>query len=508
MFAFPPAVPAVYNTALFSGAAYVMATLATVTANRVFGWEPSRRSAIAAGLVASASLAGVLSLESSLAVSLLFCVSTACIPFAALHGARVLAAGSLNSLPTIAFAAGALASAADAAVSAALAETMLVIAAALPALSAALFVACEGSPAGSHAETRPSNDARPVPRDALAKLPWIYVFPLLLGCLVSSFYIGITFVPYAISSTAIWQYSSLIVVVLFAAPLAAKVVVRRPFSDGTAGLYLVVLLAVLLAGLFLISTSMIYLILPLGMIIAANEAMLALAFVTGIQVASSRELPFTPMFALFELASGCIWMTCVGIAANNVGGTDFAGLMAVATVCIIAIAVLYLAFLLIAIRRFAPMAVKQSAPRKGGAQDENPTHVRGSLPQTECMQAGSGQAASAQDRPDESGEAGAGGLGATSSPSGAGEPHAHEGDLDRHLEAWLAQFDLTLREREVARCIIDGLAFRVIANTLEISERTAKFHASSIYRKMGIGSRNELSAAWTLHMSEKRPPGN
>jgi two-component system, NarL family, response regulator LiaR len=51
--------------------------------------------------------------------------------------------------------------------------------------------------------------------------------------------------------------------------------------------------------------------------------------------------------------------------------------------------------------------------------------------------------------------------------------------------------ELTNREREVLNLIAMGRTNQEIANTLVISERTAKFHVSSILRKMGASNRTE-----------------
>ena len=51
---------------------------------------------------------------------------------------------------------------------------------------------------------------------------------------------------------------------------------------------------------------------------------------------------------------------------------------------------------------------------------------------------------------------------------------------------------LTDKEIEVADLLIEGLSLREIANKLYISENTAKTHRSSVYKKMQVGSRDEL----------------
>lgn len=50
---------------------------------------------------------------------------------------------------------------------------------------------------------------------------------------------------------------------------------------------------------------------------------------------------------------------------------------------------------------------------------------------------------------------------------------------------------LTPRERTVLELVADGLANREIAQELNISEHTVKFHLASIFGKLGVSSRTE-----------------
>jgi DNA-binding NarL/FixJ family response regulator len=54
--------------------------------------------------------------------------------------------------------------------------------------------------------------------------------------------------------------------------------------------------------------------------------------------------------------------------------------------------------------------------------------------------------------------------------------------------------ELTDREREVLRLVVAGLPNKQIAATLGITERTAKFHLSSLMRKLGASSRAQVAA--------------
>ncbi len=55
----------------------------------------------------------------------------------------------------------------------------------------------------------------------------------------------------------------------------------------------------------------------------------------------------------------------------------------------------------------------------------------------------------------------------------------------------LAGNQLTDRERDVLRCMLEGSSNQEIADTLVISLGTVKFHASNIFQKLGVDSRVE-----------------
>ena len=59
------------------------------------------------------------------------------------------------------------------------------------------------------------------------------------------------------------------------------------------------------------------------------------------------------------------------------------------------------------------------------------------------------------------------------------------------LQARLAQ--LTLREQDVMRLVVEGLPNKLIADQLDISVRTVEVHRSRIFEKMKIKSAVELS---------------
>ena len=59
--------------------------------------------------------------------------------------------------------------------------------------------------------------------------------------------------------------------------------------------------------------------------------------------------------------------------------------------------------------------------------------------------------------------------------------------------------ELTTREREVLQLVAQGLANKMIAARLGISEHTVKFHVAAILAKLGAGSRTEA-----VHLGARR----
>jgi len=62
--------------------------------------------------------------------------------------------------------------------------------------------------------------------------------------------------------------------------------------------------------------------------------------------------------------------------------------------------------------------------------------------------------------------------------------------MDAQFDAW----DLTPAERETALMLLKGLSHKRIGKLTDRSERTARQHAVSVYRKSGLAGRSELSA--------------
>lgn len=55
-------------------------------------------------------------------------------------------------------------------------------------------------------------------------------------------------------------------------------------------------------------------------------------------------------------------------------------------------------------------------------------------------------------------------------------------------------YNLSLREKEVLACIVDGLAYKMIADKLSISYETVRSHVKKIYEKLHVASLTEAVA--------------
>jgi len=60
-------------------------------------------------------------------------------------------------------------------------------------------------------------------------------------------------------------------------------------------------------------------------------------------------------------------------------------------------------------------------------------------------------------------------------------------------EQQFKNFGLSTREQEVANLLVKGISYKNIAEQLFISLPTVKSHASNIYRKCQVKTRNELT---------------
>lgn len=67
-----------------------------------------------------------------------------------------------------------------------------------------------------------------------------------------------------------------------------------------------------------------------------------------------------------------------------------------------------------------------------------------------------------------------------------------------------AEDDLSERENDVMKLLMQGLSNRQIADDLRISEKTVEKHLTSIYTKAGVSSRSE-AILWGLEKGRDFP---
>ena len=58
------------------------------------------------------------------------------------------------------------------------------------------------------------------------------------------------------------------------------------------------------------------------------------------------------------------------------------------------------------------------------------------------------------------------------------------------------KYDISDREKDVLKCILEGKSNSETAGELFISENTVKFHIKNILKKTGTSNRKELRSLW------------
>jgi two-component system nitrate/nitrite response regulator NarL len=66
---------------------------------------------------------------------------------------------------------------------------------------------------------------------------------------------------------------------------------------------------------------------------------------------------------------------------------------------------------------------------------------------------------------------------------------------------------LTMRERQIALLVADGLANKEVGRRLEVSEGTVKIHLHNIYQKLHVNNRTTLAALAITYRDELAQPG-
>ncbi|HEY5094601.1 MAG TPA: response regulator transcription factor [Candidatus Eremiobacteraceae bacterium] len=76
---------------------------------------------------------------------------------------------------------------------------------------------------------------------------------------------------------------------------------------------------------------------------------------------------------------------------------------------------------------------------------------------------------------------------------GVGERLAQSSDRRQHSDRTGARTDLSKRESEVIRLIVDGMSNKEISSALVLSEKTVKNHVSRIFSKLHVTARTQAA---------------
>lgn len=82
-------------------------------------------------------------------------------------------------------------------------------------------------------------------------------------------------------------------------------------------------------------------------------------------------------------------------------------------------------------------------------------------------------------------------------------PEGIKGMLDNQLRTVLMSKGLSRREVEIVEMAAKGWPSKVIGNAAFITEKTVKFHLTSIYKKLGVKSRSEMIVWCAPHLDFK-----
>lgn len=254
------------------------------------------------------------------------------------------------------------------------------------------------------------------------RFPWPFLSALCACCITSALFVGLATNPYVFQSETVERWW-----LLFACLALGLLLLWSALSrNSDARVFFLAALVFLLVGLFLFSAGILgSIVLPLGMVMAAETCCVALCWSTACLLArrvSDRAAVIAVVGLLFGdgvLARG------VGMLVNNYFTLSFTAVATVASALTAGFALFY--------------AI--AAPLQPHAGDTVPVGL------------------------DESDDRGGN---------------------------FLDSFDFTPQEQRVAACILEGMKYREIAESLDLSERTVKFHAKHAFEKVGVTKRTDF----------------
>lgn len=254
------------------------------------------------------------------------------------------------------------------------------------------------------------------------RFPWPFLSALCACCIISALFVGLATNPYVFQSETVERWW-----LLFACLALGLLLLWSTLSrNSDARVFFLAALAFLLVGLFFFSAGILgSIVLPLGMVMAAETCCVALCWSSTCLLARrvNDRAAAIAVAGLF-LGDGVL-ARGVGMLANNYFTLSFTAVATIASALTAGFALFY--------------AI--AAPLQPHAGDTVPVGL------------------------DESDDRGGN---------------------------FLDSFDFTPQEQRVAACILEGMKYREIAESLDLSERTVKFHAKHIFEKVGVTRRADF----------------
>ena len=285
------------------------------------------------------------------------------------------------------------------------------------------------------------------------------IVTLVVSCLLSAFFSGVTINPYGVQSKYIDAYMHLVTTLSFCLLALDCIVFKKVHLQG----FVLAALAVLLLGLLMLSTGLAgSVVVPVGVILAMRGFSWGLGWVVLVAFVCTGRPRAAGVSALCLLASGSALGRGAGVLLNNSGVASFADLGTFGVACITLLAV---AYALMNATKLSQINIPVGFDLGSRAQQ------------------------------------GSGAVGGQE----AGSPHADAVSGDSELADGgrvapskgpdsfrLAGLELTDKEQSVAELLLLGVTYQYIADNLGISTSTVKFHAKNIYLKAGVETKRDF----------------
>lgn len=290
-------------------------------------------------------------------------------------------------------------------------------------------------------------------------LPATALVTLVVCCLLSAFFSGVTINPYGVQSKYIEAYMHLITTVSFFLLALHCIVAKRVHLQA----FVLATLAVLLAGLLMLSTGLTgNVVLPVGLVLAMRGFSWGLGWVVLAGLVCTGRAHAAGLSALCLLAFGGALGRGVGVLLNNGDVVRFTDL---GMIGIVSITLLAVAYALMNATKLGQVSVPVGFGLGGRMQEEAlPADVDSPEPTADGPTVNQPEPVQVPD-------------------------FAHQSRLDA--------LDLTEKEMSVAELLLMGMTYQYIADSLGISMSTVRFHVKNIYEKAGVVSKQEFLMKYT-----------